>query len=114
MPSMIIALGSIYVRISNRDRVRELMEATQAAMGAERGCLRYEFAESVVEPGRFILVQQWEDRAAFDRHYGSQAFTDYQAAIGPYLVRTSDLRVHEADTGVAPFDSDAIPAALED
>ena len=111
---MIIALGDVYVRIDDRDHVRAVMRDTQAAVSAQPGCVRYDFAESLAEPGRFVLVQQWEDRAALERHYGSPAFADYQAAVGPYLVRSSDLRVYEADAGVAPMGSAGIAPALED
>jgi quinol monooxygenase YgiN len=111
---MIIALGDVYVRIPERDEVRELMRRTQAATRSQPGCRRYEFAEAVDEPGRFAIVQVWEDSAALERHYRSQAFADYQAAIGAYLVRTTELRVYQADAGVTPFDPSPIESTQDD
>jgi len=111
---MILALGDVYVRIPEREQVRELMRTAQAGVRAQPGCLRYDFAEAVDEPGRFLVSQQWEDRGALESHFRSQAFADYQAGIAKYLVRTSELRVHEADAGAIPYDPAPIELTQED
>jgi quinol monooxygenase YgiN len=106
---VIIALGDIYAQIPYREQVRELMRATQVRMREQPGCLAYEFAETLEDPGHFLVVQQWEDRAALDAHYRSQEFADYQASIRDRLVRDSDLRAHVVQEtvrllGVSPAD----------
>lgn len=111
---MIIARGDIYVRIPDRERVTELMRTTQARVREQPGCLHYLFAETLDDPGHFVLMQQWQDRDALERHYRSQIFADYQAGIGGHLVRTSELRVYEANAGVMPFDPAPIDAAQDD
>jgi quinol monooxygenase YgiN len=111
---MIIARGDIYVRIPDRERVAELMRATQARVREQPGCLYYAFAETLDDPGHLVVIQQWRDRDALERHYRSQTFADYQTAIGGHLVRTSELHIHEVDPGVVPFDPAPIDAAQED
>jgi len=111
---MIIALGDIYVRIADREQVRNLMRMTQERVSALPGCVLYSFTETLDEPGHFMVVQQWEDRSALEQHYRTQAFADYQAAIGEHLVRTSELRLHEASAGVIPLDPAPIEASQED
>jgi quinol monooxygenase YgiN len=99
---MIIALGDIYARITDRDGVRELMRSTQMRVREQPGCEYYAFSESLDDPGHFVVTQRWQDRDALERHYRSEAFADYQAGIGAVLVRTSELRVYEAGAGFAP------------
>ena len=111
---MIIAVGDIYAQIPRREQVRELMRATQEQVRGEPGCISYDFAETLDDPGHFIVVQQWRDRAAFDEHYRSKAFADYQAAIRDQLVRTSELYVHVVSESFQPVESSPRSAKDED
>jgi len=102
---VLIALGDVYAQIPSRERVRELMQATQARVAEAPGCISYVFAETLDDPGHFVTVQQWRDREALDDHYRSQAFADYQAQIGESLVRSSELRVHVVEESYVPVAS---------
>ena len=93
---MIIASGDIYARIPDREQVTALMRATQDRVREQPGCLYYAFAETLDDPGHFVVVSQWQDRGALDSHYRSEAFADYQEQVGAHLVRSSELRVFEA------------------
>ena len=111
---MLIALGDVYAQIERREDVRELMRATQASVREQAGCEHYAFAETLDDPGHFVLVQRWRDRAALEEHYRSQAFADYQARIAPLLVRTTELRLFEAQTSARLVSSDAIEISQEE
>ncbi len=111
---MIIALADVYAQIPSRDGVRELMRLTQERVREQPGCLSYTFAETLDDPGHFVLVQQWRDQAALDEHYRSQAFADYQAGIAERLVRTTDLRVYAVTESVLPVDSAMLDIAQDD
>lgn len=111
---MIIALGDVFAQIAHRDRVRELMRATQASVCEDPGCISYVFAETLDDPGHFVTVQQWRDRAALEDHFHSQTFADYQIQIGQSLARTSELRVHTVQASYVPFDSGSIGPAQTD
>jgi quinol monooxygenase YgiN len=111
---VLIALGDVYAQIERREEVRELMRATQARAREAEGCEYYTFAETLDDPGHFVLAQRWRDRAALEEHYGSQAFADYQAQIGPLLVRTSELRLFDAQTSARLVNRDPIEISQED
>lgn len=111
---MIVAIGDIYVQIPRRAEVGELMRTTQAWVRDEPGCLSYLFAETVGEPGHFVVVQEWRDQSALDAHYRSRAFADYQARIGDLLVRSSALRLHHVGSTVLPQDSAPMDPRLAD
>jgi quinol monooxygenase YgiN len=111
---MIVAVGDVYAQIPHRDEVRELMLSTQARAREEPGCLSYVFAETLDDVGHFVMVQEWRDQAALDQHYRSPAFADYQARIGDWLVRTSELRLHHVIDTVLPEDSAPMDPRLAD
>jgi quinol monooxygenase YgiN len=111
---MIIALGDIYARIADRDQVAALMRATQKRARAEPGCVDYAFAETLDDPGHFVVVQQWRDRASLEQHYRSEAFAEYQAVIGEHVVRISELRLYEAAAAAIPIAEAPIAVVQED
>jgi quinol monooxygenase YgiN len=110
---MIVAIGDIYTRIPDRERVVALMRATEARVREEPGCIRCCFAETLDDPGHFLLVEHWRDRTALDAHYRSEAFAAYQEQITALLVRTSDLELFEVSAALAPVDLASIEPPQE-
>jgi quinol monooxygenase YgiN len=111
---VIVGLGDIYAQIPRREEVRELMRVTQASVREQPGCISYAFAETLDDPGHFVVVQRWRDQAAVDEHYGSRAFAEYQAKIADLLVRTSELSLHVVAEAVRPVGSVPPNSAHED
>ena len=111
---MIIALGDIHAQIPRREEVAELMRATQARAREQPGCIYFEFAQTLDDPGHFVVVQQWRDQAAFDQHYRSDAFAAYQTGIAQHLVRISELSVHSVQTSLRPTTAEPLEASAED
>jgi len=104
---VIIAVGDIYAQLSRREPVRELMRSTAPRMLEEPGCVSYVFAETLEDPGHFVVVQQWRDQDAFERHYRGPAFAEYRERIGDSLARISELHVHVVGESYTPTDEDA-------
>ena len=50
--------------IELRDRSRE-----------EAGCIAYDVARGIDDPGVFVLHEVWRDQAALDTHYAEEHFT---------------------------------------
>ena len=111
---MIIALGDIYAQIPRREQVRELMRATQERVRQQPGCIYYAFAETLDDPGHFVMLAQWRDQAALEEHYRSEAFADYQAQISELLVRTSELSVHSGEASLRPARSSPLDISQDD
>jgi quinol monooxygenase YgiN len=111
---MIVAVGDIYAQIPRRKEVTELMRATQARAREQPGCAYFAFAETLDDPGHFVVVQQWRDRRALDGHYASEVFADYQSRIGPLLVRSSEIQIHEVAASARPIASSALDISQDD
>lgn len=114
LSEMVIALGDIHAQIPRREEVRELMRATQERAREEPGCASFTFAETLDDPGHFVVVEEWSDQAALDAHYRSQAFADYQARIGELIVRSSELRVHAVQASSRPVASTPVDISQDD
>ena len=111
---MIVAVGDIYAQIPRREEVTELMRATQDRARGQPGCGYFAFAETLDDPGHFVVLQQWRDQRALDEHYASDVFADYESQIGPLLVRSSELRIHEVAASARPIGSSALDISQDD
>ena len=102
---VILAAADVYAQIPRLAEVRELMRSTQATVREQPGCISYVFAETLDDPGHFVVVQEWRDREALEEHYRSQAFSDYQDQVKALLVRDSELRINRVEETVRPVAS---------
>lgn len=102
---MVIALGHIYAQIPSRERVRELMLENQAAAREQPGCVSFTFAETIDDPGHYVVVEEWSDRRALEAHYASRATTDYEEQVAELLLRDSEVWIHVVQESFAPQDS---------
>jgi quinol monooxygenase YgiN len=111
---VIVAIGDVYAQIPRRDAAVEAMLDAQRAALEQDGCLSFTFAESLAEPGHYLVVQRWSDRSALEAHYRSESFFHYQAAIAPLLVRESELTLHSVEDAVRPVDPEALDHPEDD
>jgi quinol monooxygenase YgiN len=82
---VIAVLGSFRFPAEGLDQARPLMRAVIEATLAEPGCRAYSYAEDVVEPGLFRVIEQWDSREALAAHFSTphmQAWAERRAALG--------------------------------
>jgi quinol monooxygenase YgiN len=101
----IIALGDVFAQIPHLQAVRELMRETQAWARQQPGCVSYSFAETLDDPGHFVIAQEWRDQASLEEHYRSAAYSDFQTKLQLLLLHSSDLRVHLVEETIRPAES---------
>jgi quinol monooxygenase YgiN len=111
---MVIAIGDVYVQIPRRQAAEEAMLRAQTLAQDQDGCLSFAFAEALGDPGHFLVVQRWREQAALEAHYRSPAFSDYQAAIGPLLVRDSEMHLHQVQERYRPVESSGLHVDQDD
>lgn len=94
---MILVHAYLWSQPEHRDTYRAGLRALQeSTLASDEGCLDYRFWESVTEPGAFVCVEAWTDRAALDAHLTAPHHTAGSAALDPYRARPADIRVYEA------------------
>lgn len=102
--SSVVVVGDIYTLAGRSHEIVELLRETQERARLEPGCVGYTLAEVVADPGRYVVIQEWRDDAAFQAHYASDTFRAYQAHVGPLVARPSDVRIHWVAQTVHPVD----------
>jgi quinol monooxygenase YgiN len=88
-----------------RGELVALLQRFEKQAAAEAGCKRFTFAATLADPDRFVLISEWENQAALDTHYRSQAFAAFQFGLHGLLVRPSTLTVYADAGAVRPLDS---------
>ncbi|MCW3016012.1 MAG: hypothetical protein JWO02_3104 [Solirubrobacterales bacterium] len=98
----VIAVGELFGISGGRAQLQALLTRTQHDAAASPGCRRYVFATTLTDPDHVLLVSEWDDQGALDRHYGSAAFATFQAGLGGLLARPSELTIHSIAGSVRP------------
>jgi quinol monooxygenase YgiN len=58
----------------DRETFERIAGAHAAAADSYPGCLRFDLGRDVLHPGRYQLVEQWQNLAAVEAHGASEAF----------------------------------------
>jgi quinol monooxygenase YgiN len=78
---MLVIAGTITIDPEKRElaiaAVRELMAETRK----EAGCVAYNFAADLADPGQFWLFEEWESQTALEAHTKAPHMKRFQAAI---------------------------------
>jgi quinol monooxygenase YgiN len=101
----VIAVGDMFGISDRRAELHALMAALELEAAAGPGCHRYSFATRLTDPDHVVLVSEWENLEALERHHRSEAFTSFQRSLRGLLVRTSELTVHAVGGTVRPVDT---------
>jgi len=68
--------------------VRELLRELGRLSRAEPGCARYEVCQSQADERKFLLVERWESKEAWEVHRTAAGFlTIYQPKVLPLVER---------------------------
>lgn len=92
---MLIVAGVIRVPPANLASLRPHMAAMMAASQAEDGCLDYNYAEDVTEPGLIHVFERWRDQAALDAHFKTPHLARWRAAWPAFGVSDRRLFAYE-------------------
>ncbi len=105
MTPAVILVGEVFGLAGLHAELTEVMlRAQRAARGAE-GCLRFVFARTLEDPDVLLLVQEWSDEAALERHFRSPAHAAYQRDVEGLLSRPSQVRIHRIAQTLQPTPS---------
>ncbi|HXD55481.1 MAG TPA: putative quinol monooxygenase [Solirubrobacteraceae bacterium] len=111
---MIVVHADVFAQIPQREGVREAMLLAQRAAREQDGCVSFQFAEALDEPGHFVAVERWRDGAALEAHFRSSSFQAYEEAVTPLLVRDSEVLVLTAQEELRPVDSSPLDLRQDD
>lgn len=90
------------------DRFKTIAGRIANEFASHTGCVFMKFAQDVLDPQRFQLIEAWSDRNAFDRHVAAPRFKAIIAEIQALPLLEFSAEVYEvnvagtAGTGTAP------------
>ena len=78
-------LLTAYIEVTDRDAIRAALPAVITATRAEDGCAEYGCYEDTQQPGRYVFIERWRDKAALDRHLSTPHMAAWMTVAGPRL-----------------------------
>ena len=98
---MIIVVGQFRLPANRMDEARPAMAKVMLATRAEAGCVQYNYAEDVLDPGLIRVSELWQSRAQLMAHMQTPhmaLWIEERAGLG---LTERSISVFEADDGVA-------------
>lgn len=71
---MLKVIAQDFIRADALDSVAPLYRELVALTRQEPACIGYDLFTSQKDPGHFIFIETWPDRAALDRHCATEHF----------------------------------------
>jgi quinol monooxygenase YgiN len=68
---MIAVIGQFRMPPENMEQARPLMRVVMEATRAEDGCIEYNYAEDVLDPGLIRVSEVWDSRDQLTAHLGT-------------------------------------------
>jgi quinol monooxygenase YgiN len=85
---VIFITAKFQVRSGDADRWPEIVDDLTRATRSEPGCLWFDWARSVDDPGEYVLVVAFRDDQAGAAHVRSEHFQVAQQTLPPHLTGT--------------------------
>lgn len=98
---MLLIVGTVRIPVENVARARPAVARLIEATRAEDGCLKYGFAEDVLDPGLIHISEVWRDQAALEAHFASAHIAEWRTVWREIGIRDRDLRLYEVGEGRA-------------
>jgi len=80
---MLLLTAFVEVAPSDRAAIAAALPAVISATRGEQGCEEYGCYEDAQQPGKYVFVERWRDKAALDRHLATPHMAAWMKASGP-------------------------------
>ena len=97
---MLKVIAEDFIKPEHIETVLPLYRELVAATKQEPLCIAYDLFIDEKDPGHFIFIEEWPDRAALDVHCATEHFQRLVPAINQY--QRQDGRIVLMDTVVSP------------
>ena len=97
---MIVVVGQFRMPAENMAAARPLMEKVMVATRAEDGCVEYNYAEDVLDPGLIRVSEVWHSRAQLNAHIKTSHMVTWGEERTALGLSGRAITVFEADDGV--------------
>jgi quinol monooxygenase YgiN len=88
-------VAHLQAKAEKAGEARTLLEGLLIPTRQEPGCISYELLENIEDPTSFTFVEEWQDGAALDTHFGTDHIQNAIAHFGELLAEELDLRKYK-------------------
>ena len=92
---MLLIVGTIRLPPAKLMEARAAMMAMLNSSRAEDGCIEYNYAEDIADPGLIRVTELWRDRDALDRHFASTHLAGWRASWSVLGIGDRELKLYE-------------------
>lgn len=92
---MILIIGRFQVRSEQLASFQRLARSLVIEERRVEGCVGFDILQDVAQSDHFVMLEQWQDRAALDHHLASAAYTRNDAALNRFVVGEPDWAEYE-------------------
>lgn len=96
---MILIVGTVRIPADGLEVALLAMAAMVAASRAEDGCIRYSYAQDVLDPTVIHVSEAWRDRAVLAAHFATPHLAAWRAQFAELGITDRDLKLYETDEG---------------
>lgn len=94
---MILVIARLRIRPEGLDDLRRAVQEVRPASLAEDGAISYQVHTDLTDRGEIVFVEEWQDRAALDRHFTEPHFKAFDEKLQKVLVGTPEVVVHHVE-----------------
>lgn len=96
---MFVVAAQYYAKEGKEEEIAKILQKMIPISSAEPGCALYTINRSVEDPRKFLLYEQYHDRAGYDAHMATEPFKEN---ILGKVVPMLESRVRDFYTVVTP------------
>ncbi|MHA3702378.1 antibiotic biosynthesis monooxygenase family protein [Jatrophihabitans sp. YIM 134969] len=97
---MVLEVALINVVAGQEDAFAAAYLGARQILATTPGCRSVRMTRGIESPSRFVLLVEWDSVDAHEQNFrGTERFTEWRAAIGPYFDGPPDVQ-HATDVDV--------------
>ncbi|MXO63613.1 putative quinol monooxygenase [Qipengyuania oceanensis] len=98
---MILVVGTVRAPGGKLAELKGAIETMIAETLKEDGCIRYAFAQDLLDPDVMHVSEAWRDLDALKAHGKSAHMADWRTATADAGMTDRDIRMYTTDEGIA-------------
>ena len=92
---MLLVLAEARIDPAQLDQVRAFARPMIEASRAEAGCISYDYALDLLEPGLLRVTERWKDWQALNDHFAAPHMTDFVTALRTVAPKSVTVKCYE-------------------
>ena len=90
---MIKVVAKSFAKGDKLDRILELSEEMVGRTVKEEGCIKYELFQDLKDPKVMIIIEEWENEEALNKHMASEHFIRIIPQLNELREKASEINI---------------------